>query len=108
MVIIFTGQSGLERKPYLSALERIANEKHNTLKVFLVGEIMYDVAKVKRGKILDLPLGELNAHLRTAFERIRREMVAYDHVAVNMHATFRWKRGLIGGSDYQLCDLTFM
>ncbi len=92
MVFVFTGQSGLDRKSYLADLEKLANEKGHKFKVFLVGEMMYELKPVKRGTILDLPLGELTALLRAVFERIRREMVAYDRIGVNMHATFRWKR----------------
>lgn len=102
MVFIFTGQTGLDRKSYLSQLKELALERKHKFEVFLVGEMMYELKPVARGKILDIPLGELNALLKAVFERIRREMVAFDHIAVNMHATFRWKRGLIGGTDYHL------
>lgn len=102
MVFIFTGQSGLERTSYLADLEKYASEKNQKFKVFRVGEMLYDLRPVDRGKILDIPLGELDALMKAVFEKIHREMVAYEHIAVNMHATFRWKRGLIGGTDYHL------
>jgi adenylate kinase len=103
VVFIFTGQSGLERNAYLLDLERVANEKNAKFKVFQVGDMLYEAKPgLKRGKILDLPLAELNALLKAVFSEIRREMVAYDHIAVNMHATFRWKRGLIGGIAFSL------
>jgi len=104
-VVIFTGQSGLDRKPYLTELEKIAEAGGHRFKVFHVGDIMYSLnPALQRGRILDLPLGELNALLMACFERIRREMVAYDSIGVSMHATFRWKRGLIGGTDYSLIE----
>ena len=104
-VIIFTGQSGLDRKSYFDEVEKIANSEGQKFKVFRVGDIMYDLKPaIGRGKILDLPLGELNALLLAAFERIRREMVAFDSIGVNVHATFRWRRGLIGGTDYSLLE----
>jgi adenylate kinase len=105
VVIILTGQSGLDRKSYLTELEQLTASKGLSFKVFSVGDLMYEVrGGPRRVNVLDLPLGELNALLKAVFERIRREMSAYDSIAISMHATFRWRRGLIGGMDYSLIE----
>jgi adenylate kinase len=104
MVVIFTGQSGLDRTTYLAGLERLARERGHSFKVFAVGDLLYELKHIERGRILDTPVAEMNALLQAVFERIRRERAEYKDIAVNTHATFRWKRGLIRGTDYRLIE----
>lgn len=103
MVFVFTGQSGLERKPYLDSMENLAHQDGKKFKVFHVGDLMYaQKPGLERGKILDLPLAEIRAILAAVIEQILGESKEYNSIAVSMHATFRWKRGLISGTDFSL------
>lgn len=74
MRAIVTGQVGMDKKPYINRVADFAGEQGETLKVFNVGDIMYDEAKdVPPGQILNLPLSRLNSLRRAAFKDVIAE-----------------------------------
>ena len=101
MRAIFTGQVGVEKKPYLDQVQSHARQNGHDLKVFHVGDMMYDEApEVPAGRILNLPINRLNSLRRAVFKEILREAEKHEHVIVNTHATFRWHHGLFSAFDY--------
>ena len=65
MRVLFTGQTGIDKKSHLEALKGFcAQEGRNIDAVFNIGDIMYEESlkagtPLKEGKILDLPLAQL-------------------------------------------------
>ncbi len=95
-----TGQVGVEKKPYLDAVQKKAKEAGHDLVVCHVGDMMYDEAPdVPAGRILNLPITRLNSLRRAAFNKILRIADSHEHVIVNTHATFRWRHGLFAAFD---------
>ena len=100
MRIVVTGQVGLDKKPFLARAAELAARQGRELAVFNVGKMMYaEAPDVAPGKILDLPLSRLNSLRRSVFKDILASPRAAD-VAVNTHATFRWRHGLFYAFDY--------
>ncbi len=98
---IFTGQVGVEKKPYLDLVQQHAHDNGHKLTVCHVGDMMYDEAPdVPRGRILNLPITRLNTLRRAAFKEILRISDREPNVLVNTHATFRWRHGLFSAFDY--------
>ena len=106
MRAVITGQVGMDKKPYLKAVQKLAGERGETLEVFHVGDLMYaEAAEVKPGRILDLPLSRLASLRRSAFKDIISQVSPVDqhpNVIVNTHATFRWRHGLFAAFDFDL------
>ena len=101
MRAIVTGQVGMDKKPYINRVADFAGEQGETLKVFNVGDIMYDEAKdVPPGQILNLPLSRLNSLRRAAFKDVIAEARDFENLIVNTHATFRWRHGLFSAFDF--------
>src|ERR1051325_8935222 len=101
MRAIVTGQVGVEKGPYLRAVQEAAKKAGHDLAVFHVGEMMYHEAPdVPKGRILNLPISRLNTLRRAVFKEILREAEKHEHVLVNTHATFRWRHGLFAAFDY--------
>jgi adenylate kinase len=104
MRAVVTGQVGVDKKPYLSAVATLAGERGRRIELFHVGDMMYAEARdVRPGRILDLPLSRLNSLRRAAFKDvIAATTPAADHpnVIVNTHATFRWRHGLFSAFDF--------
>jgi len=101
MRAIVTGQVGMEKKPYLEAVQRLAGEQGESLELYNIGDMMYaETRDVRPGKILDLPLSRLNSLRRAAFKDAISASKDKKHVIVNTHATFRWRHGLFPAFDF--------
>lgn len=101
MRVIVTGQVGMDKKEYLSAVVRLAAERGETVHLYNVGDMMYaEAPDVRPGRILDLPLSRLNALRRAVFRDILVGSSGKKHVIVNTHATFRWRHGLFAAFDF--------
>ncbi|HEY2587126.1 MAG TPA: AAA family ATPase [Tepidisphaeraceae bacterium] len=101
MRAVVTGQVGVDKGPYLEALEAEARRRGIDLAVCHVGQMMYaEAPDVPPGRILNLPITRLNALRRAVFKEILRTAERHAHVVVNTHATFRWKHGLFAAFDF--------
>ncbi len=104
MRAVVTGQIGMDKKRYLNDVARHVGERGGKLPVFHVGDLMYQEAPdVRPGRILDLPLSRLNTLRRAAFKDIHAATLPADNhpnIAVNTHATFRWRHGLFSAFDF--------
>ncbi|MCE2652197.1 MAG: AAA family ATPase [Planctomycetaceae bacterium] len=101
MRCIVTGQIGMEKKPYLEAVRRMAGEQGEHLAVYHVGDMMYAEGRdVRPGRILDLPLSRLNSLRRAAFKDVIAQSKAEKNLIVNTHGTFRWRHGLFSAFDF--------
>jgi len=101
MRAIVTGQVGVDKKPYLEEVKKIALGKGIDLEVCHVGDMMYrEAPDVPHGRILNLPITRLNTLRRAVFKEILRIADKHEHVLVNTHATFRWRHGLFAAFDY--------
>ena len=101
MRAIVTGQVGVDKGPYLQAVQKEAQSKGFDLKVCHVGKMMYEEAPdVPAGRILNLPISRLNTLRRAVFKEILKEAEKHEHIIVNTHATFRWRHGLFAAFDY--------
>ena len=101
MRAIVTGQVGVEKGPYLRAVEKMAKDAGHDLVVLNVGDMMYaEAPDVPAGRILNLPISRLNTLRRAVFKEIARIADQHEHVIVNTHATFRWRHGLFAAFDY--------
>ena len=99
--VCVTGQVGVDKKPFLEKLAAVAEKRGFPVQLFHVGNLMYaESPDVAPGRILDLPLGRLNALRRSVFKDILREVNSHDTVIVNTHAAFRWKHGLFPAFDH--------
>ncbi len=101
MRAIVTGQVGMNKKEYLDAVSRLANEQGVGIDLFHVGDMMYaEAPDVRPGRILDLPLSRLHALRRSVFKDIISLSAASHNLIVNTHATFRWRHGLFSAFDF--------
>jgi adenylate kinase len=101
MRAIVTGQVGVDKGPYLQAVQKAAQAKGFDLKVCHVGKMMYEEAPdVPAGRILNLPISRLNTLRRAVFKEILKEADRHEHLIINTHATFRWRHGLFAAFDY--------
>jgi len=104
MRIVVTGQVGLDKKPFLDRVVRVARDQGHNTTVFNIGQMMYaEAPDVVPGRILDLPLSRLNSLRRSVFKDVLAACAtpaAGEHVLVNTHATFRWRHGLFYAFDY--------
>ena len=104
MRAVVTGQIGMDKKRYLNDVAKHVGERGGNLPVYHVGDLMYQEAPdVRPGRILDLPLSRLNTLRRAAFKDIHAETLPPDdhpNLAVNTHATFRWRHGLFSAFDF--------
>ena len=100
MRVLFTGQTGIDKKIQLQALGEYCAQKGRSIQViFNIGDIMYAESqrsglRLAEGKILDLPLAQLGALRRSAFNVVRNEVAEKTNVLVNSHAVFRWNNRL--------------
>ncbi len=101
MRAIVTGQVGVDKGPYLDAVQQLARQNGIDLAVLHVGKMMYQEAPdVPAGRILNLPITRLNTLRRAVFKEILRVADQHEHVIVNTHATFRWRHGLFAAFDF--------
>ena len=105
MRILFTGQTGIDKKAQLQGLKDFCVQRGKSVDaVFNIGDMMYEESQksgttLKEGKILDLPLAQLGALRLGAFNLIRNGLVGNagqgaQNVFVNSHAVFRWNNRL--------------
>ncbi len=104
---LVTGQVGVDKRPFLEDVARLARERGHTIEMTHVGEMMYaEAPDVVRGRILDLPRARLNSLRRAVFKDVLATAERVDNLIVNTHATFRWKHGLFEAFDFdQMTDL---
>ncbi|HEY7119506.1 MAG TPA: AAA family ATPase, partial [Tepidisphaeraceae bacterium] len=96
-----SGQIGVDKGPYLNAVQEIAKKNGIDLAVCHLGQMMYaEAPDVPQGRILNLPITRLNTLRRAAFKEIFRIADKHEHVLVNTHATFRWRHGLFAAFDF--------
>lgn len=104
MRAVVTGQIGMDKKRYLEAVSRFAGQRGRTIETFHVGDMMYAEGRdIRPGRILDLPLSRLTALRRAAFKDIiaaTSPVEEHPNVAINTHATFRWRHGLFSAIDF--------
>jgi adenylate kinase len=101
MRAILTGQVGVDKGPYLAAVQKLAQANGTPLKVFNVGQMMYaEAPDVPPGRILNLPISRLNTLRRAVFKEIIRQSAEHPNILVNTHATFRWRHGLFAAFDF--------
>jgi adenylate kinase len=101
MRAVVTGQVGVDKGPYLEAVQAEARKNGIDLTVCHVGRMMYHEAPdVPPGRILNLPITRLNTLRRAAFKEILRAAERHEHLLVNTHATFRWRHGLFAAFDF--------
>src|SRR3954452_14206363 len=101
MRAIVTGQVGVDKGPYLEAVQKAAQQNGHDLVVCHVGKMMYEEAPdVPPGRILNLPISRLNTLRRAVFKEILRTADRHEHVLINTHATFRWRHGLFAAFDF--------
>ena len=100
MRVLFTGQTGIDKKSQLQALSNLCADRGRSIQaIFNIGDMMYAESlrsglRLTEGKILDLPLAQLGALRRSAFNLVRTEMAENENVIVNSHAVFRWNNRL--------------
>jgi adenylate kinase len=96
-----SGQIGVDKGPYLNAVQEIAKKNGIDLAVCHLGQMMYaEAPDVPQGRILNLPITRLNSLRRAAFKEILRIADRHEHVLLNTHATFRWRHGLFAAFDF--------
>jgi len=99
--VVVTGQVGVNKKPFLEGVVRIAGDRDHHVKLCNVGDMMYKEAPdVVHGRILDLPRARLNTLRRAVFKDILATAEKVDNLIINTHATFRWKHGLFEAYDF--------
>ena len=99
--VVVTGQVGVDKKPFLDEVARIARERGAPVSVCHVGDMMYaEAPDVVPGRILDLPRLRLNTLRRAVFKDILATAENAENLIVNTHATFRWKHGLFAAFDF--------
>jgi adenylate kinase len=106
--VVVTGQVGVDKKPFLEMVARLAEARNQPVKLYHIGDRMYaEAPDVRPGRILDLPLARLHSLRRAVFKDVLAEVEHADGtVIVNTHAAFRWKHGLFPAFDHdQMCKL---
>ncbi len=96
-----TGQVGVDKKPFIERVARLAESRGHSVQRYHVGDLMYAEARdIRPGRILDLPLARLSGLRRSVFKDILADVDRHDTVIVNTHAAFRWKHGLFPAFDH--------
>ncbi len=99
--VVVTGQVGVDKKPFLEKLAKLAEERQNPCKLFHIGDMMYaEAPDVRPGRILDLPLARLNSLRRSVFKDVLADADRHETIVINTHAAFRWKHGLFPAFDH--------
>ncbi len=97
---VVTGQVGIDKKPFLKALQQYAAKQGRKIILCNVGDMMYaEAPDIVPGRILDLPRARLDSLRRSVFKDIIATRLREEFVVVNTHATFRWKHGLFPAYD---------
>lgn len=105
--VVVTGQVGLDKKPFLEEVGRIAAANGHEVRLFHVGERMCaEAPDVVPRRILDLSRQRLTGLRRSVFKDVLATAASGANIIVNTHATFRWKHGLFLAYDHaQMMEL---
>ena len=104
--VVVTGQVGVDKKPFIEKVARLAESRGTPVRRFHVGDMMYaEAPDVRPGRILDLPLARLRSLRRSVFKDILAEVDQHETAIVNTHASFRWKHGLFPAFDHDQMQL---
>jgi len=105
--VIVTGQVGLDKKPFLEQVVKLASQNGHDVVLFNVGDRMYaESPDIRSHRILDLPKQRLTTLRRSVFKDILAAAASGQNIIVNTHATFRWKHGLFHAYDHtQMVEL---
>ncbi len=99
--VVVTGQVGVDKKPFLERVAKLATSRGLPLKLYHVGDMMYaEAPDVRGGRILDLPLARLNSLRRAVFKDVLGDIDNHETAIINTHAAFRWKHGLFPAFDH--------
>jgi len=99
--VVVTGQGGVDKKPFLENVARLARQRGHALTLCHVGDRMYaEAPDIVSGRILDLPRTRLNILRRAVFKDILTTADQTQNLIINTHATFRWKHGLFEAFDF--------
>ncbi|MFH1747584.1 MAG: hypothetical protein ABIG44_11130 [Planctomycetota bacterium] len=99
--VVVTGQVGVDKKPFLEQIVRLAAERSAPACLYNVGDMMYaEAPDIRPGRILDLPLARLNSLRRSVFKDILARVDTPETAIINTHAAFRWKHGLFPAFDH--------
>ncbi len=100
--VVVTGQVGVDKKPFLDEVVRLAADNGHEVELFNVGDRMYaEAPDISAGRILDLPRQRLTSLRRSVFKDVLASAEAGNNIIVNTHATFRWKHGLFHAYDHE-------
>jgi adenylate kinase len=107
MRVICTGTSGTGRMSFLRDLTRISHERGQSLEIFDLREVMFQIASdvgepVEEETILDMFPRALVLLRAAALEKIAsvcEQAKRHQNWIINTHAVFRWKNTLISGFD---------
>ncbi|MFH0891287.1 MAG: AAA family ATPase, partial [Candidatus Falkowbacteria bacterium] len=97
-----TGISGCNRKEHLSRLAKLAEVNGKKIKIYNVGEMIFDEAEVNSvhltsAKVLDTPHYTLDSLRAAVFQKIlaqiEKDLAENDIVIINLHTVFLWKDG---------------
>lgn len=99
--VVVTGQVGVDKKPFLDKVARLAESRGQYVRVYHIGDMMYGEAPdVRPGRILDLPIARLNSLRRSVFKDVIADIDRHETAIINTHASFRWKHGLFPAFDH--------
>jgi len=110
MRVLLFGQIGLRKKLCIAKLEEYAYSHGKSLKVYNVGEMMYEITPTARPhRILQKNSDELTQIRQRVWDKIILDINNDDPskvFLVNSHSTFRWQNGLSTGfSNKEISDL---
>lgn len=99
--VVITGPVGVDKRPWVEDLAKLAESRGHSVSVFHIGDMMYrEAPDIVPGRILDLPLARLTSLRRAVFKDVLANADQADIVLVNTHASFRWKHGLFPAFDH--------
>jgi adenylate kinase len=99
--VVVSGQVGVDKKPFLDKVSKLASARGQHVKLYHIGDMMYaEAPDVRPGRILDLPLARLNSLRRAVFKDVLADIDRHETAIVNTHAAFRWKHGLFPAFDH--------
>src|SRR5262245_24632039 len=99
--VVVTGQVGVDKKPFLEKVAKLAQTRGQAVRLYHIGDMMYaEAPDVRPGRILDLPLARLNSLRRAVFKDVLADIDRHETAIINTHAAFRWKHGLFPAFDH--------
>jgi adenylate kinase len=99
--VVVTGQVGVDKKPFLEKIARLAESRGQLVRNYHIGDLMYaEAPDVRPGRILDLPIARLNSLRRSVFKDVLADIDRHAYSIINTHASFRWKHGLFPAFDH--------